>query len=290
MKKAFLKAVFAATFLTAPLVDAAALKAELIMPGGRSWKGQVVGRDGDWIEFSTGANPIRIGAGTIEELAFDISLDEDKLNELYRNREYKRVIDILEKTLQPYRLYSDIPSNLTRFNSMLMELHYKSGDYDKSLELATSLASDARDPAMQDKSRVYRALSLIDAGRPEEAEKLLAEFGWGAELDDTSPPEKLYITAKLLALKKQYAKAMELTAKVVAFNSQDPDWIQPAELLCAELYTELGMYESAEEVVREISLLYKNTNEDDLAQKLKIRIEKLRAEKAIAEAAESDEA
>ncbi|MEA2067895.1 MAG: tetratricopeptide repeat protein [Verrucomicrobiota bacterium] len=273
-------------------VDAASIKAKLVMPGDKSWEGTIVGRDGDWIEFSTGASarPIRVGAGTIKELVFDVKIDAEKLNEMNKNREFERIISALDHTLSPYSEFSDIPSNLTQYNALLMELHYTVGNYDKSLEISSKIAADERDPALQEKSRVYQALALIDGGRSGEAEELLAKHGWDQDLNEDTAPEKLYIAAKLMAFKKDYASAMELVAKVIAFNSQNPEWMQPAELFCAEIYTELGMYDSAEEVIRQISLLYKNTNEDDQAQKLKIKIERLRAEKELKESLESEEA
>ena len=218
-----------------------------------------------------------------------MKIDQEKLNEWNQNREYERIISALDRAMAPFSEYSDIPSNLSRYNALLMELYYKTKNYDKTLEFADRLAADDRDPELQEKSRIYQALALIDAERPEDAEKLLTKYGWDKDLSNDAAPEKLYITAKLLTLKKQYADAMELVAQVIAFNSQDPNWMQPAELLCAEIYMELGMYDSAEEVIRQISLLYKNTNEDDLAQQLKIQIETLRAEKELNESLESEE-
>lgn len=289
MNKTILSMMLVGTFAVVGVAESAALKAELIMPGGRSWKGSVVSRDGEWIEFSTGANPIRVGAGTIEELVFDVKVDAEKLYEMNQNREYKRLISTLNQTLKPYAEYSDVPSNLARYNALLMELYYKTGDYDEAIRIASKIVSDDRDPQLQRKSRIYQALSLIDANRSAEAEALMKDYGWDGELAADAAPETLYISAKLLAMKKDYSGAMELVSKVVAFNSQDPDWMQPAELLCAEIYTELGMYDSAEEVIRQISLLYRDTNEDDLAQKLKIRIEGLRAEQEINNSLESEE-
>ena len=79
-------------------------------------------------------------------------------------------------------------------------------------------------------------------------------------------------------MKKDHLKAAETVARIIAFHSQDPDWIQPAELLCAEIYIQLGMYDSAEEVCRQIMVLYKNSPEFDQAKQLAVKIEKLRAE------------
>jgi tetratricopeptide (TPR) repeat protein len=292
MNKLFFNLTLAGILLAGGLAEAKPLKAELVMPGGRSWKGEIVGRDGDWIEFSTGASakPIRIGASTLQELNFEVNIDAEKVAEMMKNREFERVLAALDKALEPFVEYSDIPSNLTRYNSLMMELFYRTRQYDKSLAISTKIAEDDRDETLQEKARLYQALALIDGGKSDEAEALLTKYGWNHDVSDDAAPEKLYITAKLMALNKEYNKAMELVAKVIAFNSQDPDWMQPAEMLCAEVYTELGLYDSAEEVCRQILMLYKDTPEYDKAQQLKIKIEKLRAEKKLEESLKSEEA
>ena len=124
---------------------------------------------------------------------------------------------------------------------------------------------------------MYHVLALIDGGKAAEAEAQIAGYGWDVELSNDAAPEKLYITAKLKVLNKQYSEAMEHVAKVIAFNSQDPDWMRPAEMLCAEVYTMLGLYDSAEEVCRQIEFLYKDSPEFDKAQQLKLEIKRLRA-------------
>lgn len=289
MNKSIFTTVLACS-LIAGSVLAERLECTLIMGNDKSWEGFVINRDGDWVEFMTGSSPtpIRVGADTIKELEFDIEIDAEEMNQMNRDREYARIISVLERKLKPYLPYDDIPSNLSDYKAVLMEVHYKVGNYDDTIKYASQLAMDERDPDLQKRARVYQALSMIDGGREADAEALMAELGWNEGLDEDAAPEKLYIMGKLMALKKDYATAMELVAKVIAFNSQDPEWMQPAELFCAEVYTELGLFDSAEEVIRQISLLYPNTNEDDRAQKLKIRIEKLRAEKELQESMEEE--
>ncbi len=285
MKKSFLTLILAVGFLVVDFVDASPLPAELLMGNGRSWNGTLIRRDGDWIEFQTGTavKPIRIGAATIKELKFKVDIDSDKIAEMMQKRQFDRIINALSKTLEPFLEYSDIPSNLTKYNALLMELYYRTKEYDKSLAISGKISLDDRNPALQAKARTYQALSLIESGRSEDAKALFTGYGWKQGVSKNASPEELYIKAKLLVLSEQYSEAMELVSRIVAFNSQDPDWMQPAEMLCAEVYTELGMYDSAAEVCRQILILYRDTPEFDKAKKLKIKIEKLRAEKQVEE-------
>ncbi|HEY5653237.1 MAG TPA: tetratricopeptide repeat protein [Pontiella sp.] len=279
MNKLFLSIACTVVFFVASAVESAPIKAELFMPGGRSWKGSLIGRDGDWIEFSTGAGarPIRVGAGTIESLAFEVNIDSEKLSEMNSNREYQQIIDILDATLSRFADYSDISSNLTPYNSFLMELNYKVGNYKESLTTAKKLAQDDSTPDFQETGRIYLTLSLIGIGNIVEAEKVMHSFGWNAATLNASPAT-LYITAKILEAKKEYQKAIELAARIVALHSHSPEWMQPAELLCAELYTKLGKYDSAEEVINQIFMLYRDSDEDVAARKLKRQIATLRSQ------------
>ena len=281
MSKMSLRIAVAGVLLAAGMVEAKTMKVEWLLRSGVSRKGELHGRDGDWIILKRPQDqkPVRVGASTIKKLLFDVDLDLEMISEILQDREYEQVIDSLEKALKPFSEYSDIPSNLTKYNFLLMEAYYRTQQYDKTRILAKGISEDDRDPALQEKSRVYYTLSLIDSGKLGEAEALVAKFGWNKDFSSEAPPVNLYMSAKLLASKKQYGAAMQLVARVIAFNSQDPEWMQPSEMLCAEIYTELGLYDSAEEVCREIELLYTNSPEFDQAVGLRIKIEELRAEK-----------
>ncbi len=280
MNKVFLAGLLSGIFLMVGIAEAQPITVELKMGAKRSWRGQVISRDGEWIEFKidNSPKPMRIGVEKVTELIFEVEIDTEKISKKLENREYDGVIAMLGRAIKPFAEYDDIPSNLTKYNALLMELYYRTWEYDKSLLISSKIAKDSRNPALQKKSRMYQVLALIDGGKVAEAEAFISEYGWDQNLADDTSPEKLYIAAKLLALKKQYSEAMLCVAKVIAFNSQDPDWMQPAEILCAEIYTELGLYDSAEEVCRQIELFYRDSPEFDAAVKLRVRIKKLRAE------------
>jgi tetratricopeptide (TPR) repeat protein len=286
MNKMILKLVVSGTLLAVGLAEAKPIDAKLVLGKNRSWTGSLISRDGDWVEFQKlGApTPMRLGAGTIKEPVFKVDIDLKNLSKKMKTREYEQVIVSLNKALKPFSEYSDIPSNLTKYNAVLMEIYYRNQQYEKSIAIASKIVKDDRDPALQEKSRMYHVLALIDAGKTAEAEAQRAEYGWDVELSNDAAPEQLYIAAKLQVLNKQYSEAMEYVAKVIAFNSQDPDWMRPAEMLCAEVYTKLGLYDSAEEVCRQIEFLYKDSPEFDKAQELKLEIKQLRADQKLEEA------
>jgi tetratricopeptide (TPR) repeat protein len=279
--------------LLAGVSGAESIPAKLTLGGGRVWSGELLGRDGDWIEFqkSGSGKPLRIGASTVKKIDFTVNVDAKKISALMRDRNFADAIRLLKLAISPFSAYSDVPSNLTRYNLLLMELLYQAGDYEASLEISSKIAEDTKDDSTyKRKAIVYQILALVDSGQKEKADEALAAHGWDQLPPDDASAERLYITAKVLMGKGEYQKAIELASKVVAFYSQDPDWAQPAELLCAELYIKLGRYESAEEVCREISIFYKDTLESDAAKRLKIKIEKLRAQERLKESLKSGEA
>ena len=269
-----------AVILMAGDLPAKPLPAELVMGSDRVWRGKIISRDGDWIEFISGTStqPIRIGVGTIQSLNFEVAVDANRINQLMEQRAFEEVIAIVREMLKPFEEYRDIPSNLTRYEAALMELYYYAKQYEESLAISKKIVTDDRDPALQSKARIYHALALIASGDAAAAQTLVAKYGWNEESTQDTPPEELYIKAKLKMLNGEYRQALLEAAKVVVFHSQDPTWMNPSELLCAELYTALGMYESAEEVCRQILLMYRNTPEYDEAEKLLAKVEKLQSE------------
>lgn len=266
------------------------LEVELVMPR-QKWFGTLVGRDGDLLKFQRRNSPsaILLGTDTIQEIKFDIKFDEAKIRDLLNAREFDKVIKILSSELAPFRIYSDVPSNLTPYNFKLMQVYFWNGNFTESLELAAKIMTDSTNPSFQNEALVFRVLGLIELGKESEAEKLMDSLEGGSIT--VSPPARLYTKSKILALRGSYGLALETAAKVVAFYSQDADWMPPAELLCAEMYAELGYFDSAQQVIYQISILYKNTPEYDKAQQLKLKVDRMRAEKKLEEIeSESEEA
>jgi len=280
MNKAILKLALIATLLTTSSLWAKPLKVQWRLRGGATWTGDLHGRSGENFILlqrpGKDLKPVGVGVNTIIELKFKVNVDAKDLGDLMEEKEFALVSAKLEPALKPFVEYDDIPSNLTPYNVMLMEAYYRTGDFDKTLAVAKRVAKDDRDPELQARSKVYQILAMIDAGKVAEAESLIRSFGWDKNLTEVTSPEQLYIMAKFMTLKKDYSEAMLYVARVIAFNSSNMDWMKPSELLCAEIYTEMGLYDSAEEICGQIEELYKGSVEYDQAKVLKQKIEKLR--------------
>ncbi len=286
MKKTLFSSMIAVLLVAGFSTTAAPVSVKITI-GNKTSSGYIVSRKGDLITYRQvgRTGDISYPADAIQEVVFPVKIDQSAVANMMENRLHEELAATLETALRPFEEYSDLPSNLAKYQGVLMELFYKVGDFDKCMLYSSKLLKDGRNPELQRKAIVFQGLSLLGAGRMEEAEALFSEQGWTDEMSEDAPAEDLYISAKFLFMKKDYLKAIETAAKIVAFHSQDPDWMRPAELLCAQIYMEMAkafdnpdFLASAEEVVREISLLYKDTDEADEAQNLKLRIDALRLE------------
>lgn len=286
MKKTIFSSILMVLLLAGYSAESSSVAVKITV-GSRTSSGHIVSRTGDQITFRQigRTGDVSYPVDAVKEVIFPVEVDQSLVGNLMQNRMHEELAATLEMALLPFVEYSDMPSNISKYQAVLMELYYKIGEYDKCMSYSSRLLLDGRDEKMQRKATVYQGLALLGAGRIEDAESLFAEQGWAGELAEDATAEDMYVTAKFLLMKKEYTRAMETVAQVIAFHSQDPDWARPAELLCAEAYMQMAVasgnidfLNSAEEVVREIELLYKDTDEADQAQNLKLRIAALRLE------------
>jgi tetratricopeptide (TPR) repeat protein len=279
MKKTIFTSILASMLIGGSIAAAKPINVKITV-GNNTFNLLLLSRDGTLINFQQEGKTGNVSypSDAIKEIIFPLEIDDNAVEKMQENRSYEELVSMFASALKPYADYHDLPSNLAPYEGELMELYFKLGQHKEALEIALRISKDDRDPELQRKARVYHGMALIEDDRVTEAEALFQKYGWTENLPSDSEPEDLYITAKFLAAKKEYGKAIEMVAKVISFSSQDIEWARPAELLCAQVYAELGLLDSADEVIREISLLYKGSDEDIQAQELKKRVDKLRAD------------
>lgn len=98
------------------------------------------------------------------------------------------------------------------------------------------------------------------------------------EVGKKSEAGDLYLQAVAERKKGQYKQAIQTAAKIVALYPQDEIWMPKAELLCAELYVDLGMLDSAEVTARQVQALHEGTEEAVKARDLGVKIKGLKKE------------
>ena len=89
-----------------------------------------------------------IPVSSVKQINYDINLNIDKLIELKEQRKYSLLINKLNDSLKPYELYEDIPSNLTKYKSLLMELYFLN-DYDNVISFANNIEKYSKDEELK---------------------------------------------------------------------------------------------------------------------------------------------
>jgi hypothetical protein len=75
-------------------------------------------------------------------------------------------------------------------------------------------------------------------------------------------------------------QALQTAANVVIEYPNDEDWLPKTELLCAELYVDVGLLDAADVTARQVQVLYEGTDTAAKATALRDRIKNLKAEQA----------
>lgn len=271
-------------------VSAKPVSAKLVLPKEVTWEGLLVGRDGVFLKFQKdgSSRAMSLGADSVEEIIFDPPIDEYIVEDLTEKRNFGGAIDAMQSVLKDYEPYMDIKSDLTGYYHALMRLYFWNQDYEETLKMALRVMDDDRDEDKVNDARVFRILSLIETGDIEKAEAAVADVGWDTPATPEDSAQKLFVNSKLYQLKKEYGLAIEYAARIVAFYSTDPDWVASAEILCADLYSQLALldvedkkgtlFESAYTVLEHIMILNADSKESDNAKNMKLKVDDRKAD------------
>ncbi len=99
-----------------------------------------------------------------------------------------------------------------------------------------------------------------------------------------SPAQQLYRQAVAERAAGRPKQAIQTATQIVVCHADDAVWLPKAELLCAELYIELELFEAAEVTARQIQQLHEGSEAAVAAGELRKKISELKKQ------AESDAA
>jgi hypothetical protein len=144
-----------------------------------------------------------------------------------------------------------IDNNLREPFLGLVDAYRELGSFDKLAKMATILQQTGDELLIQ-KALVDRALIAISNKDLEQAEKLRGEL--------KSEAAKVYLKAAILRAQQKPKEAIRMVIKVIADYGNDMDWLPQSELLCAYLYLDLKLTNSAFMTARQVEHLYAGTH------------------------------
>jgi hypothetical protein len=184
--------------------------------------------------------------------------DIEKIERLMAGGKYGPAVAQLDEMLMPFIDYISLPSNLTPEFLRWMIASYWVGNEDRVLMLA-EVFEGFKGSEFEKKARLYGGLVRLEQGDSQAMEAFLKR----PEAETIYPPNsaaRLYIDARIFQSRKKYIQAVRTAALLMALHSHDADWMPKAELLCAELYFQMDMPESAQAVLADIRKFYDDPN------------------------------
>ncbi len=233
------------------------LKVQIETRDKKFYSGLLSNRSAGSVDFQPigAAAPVQIPDAQINQMKFSVpDSQEEEIAQLFANGQYDQVLQKSTAVLSPFLPYSNIPSNLTPAYLRWMIACFWAGDFDQAEKLSKSLAQlpgDELSPAL----RFYNKLIGLEKGDFQTMQTFL-QTPEAEALYPESSAARLYIKARLLQNKKEYNSALRTAALLIALHSTDADWMPMTELLCAKLYAQLNMPESAESVLADINEFY----------------------------------
>lgn len=240
--------------------------AVLYKKDGRAWRVFLVGNGGNQltIRLEKSQANTTVGIADVDRLEIKYpKYDEALVQQRFNAADYPAVIAALEPVATPAADYMAVPNNLQEPFGLLMKAYYENGDISKAREASARLMSSP-DVALRTMAQAYRALSAIAEGDMATAESIRAKM--------SAPAAQLYILACIQRAGGDPQKAIQTAVELIATHPNDMNWMPLTELLCAELYLEMGMPVSADATARQAQKLYLGTNVEKEALALRSTI------------------
>jgi len=214
---------------------------------------------------------ISVPASKIKNLEFIVKYDVGNMSTNFACGKYQEIVTVLEPLLKPYLPYMGIENNLREPFLGLVDAYRELGMFDKLAKTAEILQQTGDDLLIQ-KALVDRALIAIAHKDLEQAEKLRGEL--------KSEAAQVYLKAAILRAEEKPKEAIQTVIKVIADYGNDMDWLPQSELLCAYLYLDLGLTNSAFMTARQVEHLYAGTHISADAAKFRAPLKMLEEEPA----------
>jgi len=203
---------------------------------------------------------IVVDTSKVKRLDFVLKYDSEGVSQSFIDGDYASVVATLEPLLQSYAPYMVVENNLRDAFAMLMKAYRENGELDKARSAASALM-ESGDPVLLERGLVVMALAAIAENNLPEAERIQAKVA--------SEAGSLFLKASIERAKGEPKAAIKTTVDIISEHGNDMEWLPPAELLCARLYLDMGMTNSAAHTARQVEHIYAGTHISADAKKLR---------------------
>lgn len=177
--------------------------------------------------------------------------DPDVAQGFFDQADYAAVVGMLDPVLKPYTAYISVTNSQQDIFGLLLEAYCLNENYADASRAATALLGTL-DPELKLKAEVFGALAYVGLGDFPHAQDLQKEM--------TNPAAALYVQAVMERAQGEPREAIQTAVEIISQHVNDMMWLPSAELLCAELYLEMGMTNSALVTARQTEKLYVGTH------------------------------
>jgi tetratricopeptide (TPR) repeat protein len=275
-------------------VDASApapVRAKLRLQSKQTLHVELTGRDGATVLFREPGKTAEIGlpARDIAWVDFDLDYKGARLDDHLQAQDFKAAALALEPLLKPLYPYLDLPSDLPRQATQLMQLLWRSSQYDQTVTTSYLIQRHAKDEGLRRLAQAYRVVAFIELGRLHSAVPELRQLGVVTRKDENLIGPYFYAQARLQILQTNWVAAHQSAAQIVAFQPKNFEWMPAGLYLSARCYGETGQFEVADQIIAEIATAYPKTRWAELAAQLSEELARKKQELEQAQAKAKEE-
>ena len=253
------------------------LQAKLTRADGRAWRVFLTGCTAEQLMYRLEKSPVEktLPLSDVQSILIKLpKLDLEALRARLRAADYGGVISVLEPVVLAAGPYMAVSNNATPAFALLTKAYLRDGEPTKARDAAAQLLL-SQDPGLKRSALEITAQAALEAGDLTAAKSGLEKM--------KDPAAKLYLTARIQRAEQQSKKAMQTVVELIASHPNNMEWMPQTETLCAELYIDLGMLESAAEVARQVEVLYPRSEFKVEAKALREKIKQLTEQSAESE-------
>ncbi len=255
--------IYVLLMLGCATVAQAQYAAKVSMQNGNSFVIKKLNIKGERLYSDDGKASTSVSLITAVEFRFS-GINLSMCEKMFRSGDRKSLEGLLNQYVSPVVPYSYLPGNLGEYMVWMLRAEFWNGNQSAAVKTIEALR-EMDDPEWVKTANLYFVVLLLEQGNVADAKSL---FEGVVDPEHFSVPMAEYIRAKLAIAVGEHRSAMQYIAQILAFHSDDAEWMAPATALELEVYQASGQLEKAQVVAQELMMAYPGTVWGKLGEKV----------------------